>query len=73
MQESLGVSPFELVFGHTVRGPWKLLKEKFLSDDDSSLTLISVFVYIKSRLSKACETTLSNLKSAQNKMKSHYD
>ena len=28
VQESLGFSPFELVFGHTVRGPLKLLKEK---------------------------------------------
>ena len=29
-QESLGFSPFELVYGHTVRGPLKLLKEKWL-------------------------------------------
>ena len=36
VQESLGFSPFELVFGHTVRGSLKLLKEKTLSDDDSS-------------------------------------
>ena len=34
VQESLGFSPFELVFGHTVRGPLKLLKEKFLSDNE---------------------------------------
>ena len=27
-QESLGFSPFELVFGHTVHEPLKLLKEK---------------------------------------------
>ena len=40
VQESLGFSPFELVFGHTVRGPLKLLKEKFLSNDDSSLNLL---------------------------------
>ena len=40
VQESLGFSPFELVFGHTVRGPLKLLKEKILSDDDSSLNLL---------------------------------
>ena len=40
VQESLGFSPSELVFGHTVRGPLKLLKEKFLSDDDSSLNLL---------------------------------
>ena len=37
MQEYLGFSPFELVFGHTVRGPLKLLKEKFLSQEDTSL------------------------------------
>ena len=31
VQESLGFSPFELVFGHTVRGPLKLLKEQEMS------------------------------------------
>lgn len=34
VQESLGLSPFEIVFGHTVRGPLKplkLLKEKLLA------------------------------------------
>ena len=29
VQESLGFSSFELVFGHTVRGPLKLLNEIF--------------------------------------------
>lgn len=32
MQESLGFSPAELVFAHTVRGPLRLLREKWLSD-----------------------------------------
>ena len=73
VQESLGFSPFELVFGHTVRGPLKLLKEKFLSDDDSSLNLLQYVSDFKNRLSKACEAARSNLKSAQSKMKSHYD
>ena len=27
VQESLGFSPFELVFGHSLRGPLQLLKE----------------------------------------------
>ena len=55
IQESLGFSPFELVFGHTVRGPLKFLKEKFLSDDDSSLNLLQYVSDFKNRLSKACE------------------
>ena len=73
VQESLGFSPFELVFGHTVRGPLKLLKEKFLSDDDSSLNLLQYVSDFKNRLSKACDAARSNLKSAQSKMKIRYD
>jgi len=33
VQELLAFSPFELVFGSTVRGPLKLLKESWLTDD----------------------------------------
>ena len=73
VQESLAFSPFELVFGHTVRGPLKLLKEKLLSDDDSSLNLLQYVSDFKNRLSKVCEAARSNLKSAQSKMKLHYD
>ena len=73
VQESLGFSPFELVFGHTVRGPLKLLKEKFLSVDDSSLNLLQYVSDFKDRLSKACEAARTNLKSEQRKMKHWYD
>ena len=47
VQESLGFSPFELVFGHTVRGPLKLLKEKFLSvnKESESITVCFRFSY----------------------------
>ena len=33
IQETLGFSPFELVFGQTVHGPLKLLKEAWLGED----------------------------------------
>ena len=69
VQESLGFSAFELVFGHTVRVPLKLLKEKILSVDDSSLNLLQYVSDFKDRLSKACEAAWTNLKSAQRKMK----
>ena len=52
-QESLGFSPVELEFGHTVLGPLKLLKETFLSNDDSSLNLLQYVSDFKDRLSKA--------------------
>ena len=40
IQESLGFSLFELVFGHTDSAPLKLLKEKFLSPEDTPLNLL---------------------------------
>ena len=73
VQESLGFSPFELVLGHTVRGPLKFLKENFFSDDDSSLNLLQYVSDFKNRLSKACKAARSNLKSAQRRMKLRYD
>ena len=73
VQESLGFRPFELVFDHTVRGSLKLLKKKFLSNDDSSLNVLQCVSGFKNRLSKACESARTNLKSAQRKMKRWYD
>ena len=56
-----------------MRGPFKLLKEKFLSNDDSSLNLLQYVSDFKDRLSKACEAAWTNLKSAQRKMKRWHD
>ena len=73
VQESLGFSPFELVFGHSVRGPLKLLKEKFLSNDETPLNLLQYVSDFRNRLSRACEIARSNLKKSQGKMKARYD
>ena len=73
VQEFLGFSPFELVFGHTVRGPLKLLKGKILSQEDTPLNLLQYVSDFRSRLLKACEAAKSNLKSTQGKMKLNYD
>ena len=73
VQESLGFSPFELVFGHMVRGPLKLLKEKFLSQEDTPSNLLQYVSDFRSRLLTACEAAKSNLKKAQGKMKQNFD
>ena len=73
VQESLSFSPFELVFGHSVRGPLKLLKETFLSNDETPLNLLQYVSDFRSRLSRACEVARSNLKTSQGKMKARYD
>ena len=73
VQESLGFSPFELVFGHNVRRPLKLLKEKFLSDNIDSLNLLQYVSDFRTKLTRACELARENLVSAQKSMKARYD
>ena len=73
LQGSLGFSPFELVFGHAVHGPLKLLKEKILSQEDTPLNLLQYVSDFRSKLLKACEASKSNLKTTQGKMKQNYD
>ena len=72
VQESLGFSPFELVFGHTVRGPLKLLKEKWLTET-SDLNLLDYVSTFKEKLYNACKLAQENLKTSQMKMKTWYD
>ena len=55
VQESLGFSPFELVFGHSVCGPLKLLKEYWLAKNTESLNLLDYVSKFRDKLKKACE------------------
>lgn len=72
VQESLGFSPFELVFGHTVHGPLKVMKEQWLADESES-NLLSYVSEFKGRLTNAWEMARANLKDAQVDMKNWYD
>ena len=72
VQESLGFSPAELVFAHTVRGPLRLLQEKWLGDSkpQNLLDYVSKFRF---KLHRACELAKENMAVAQGKMKRWYD
>ncbi len=73
VQESLGFSPAELVFGHTVRGPLKLLKEYWLSDVKSNCNILDYVSSFRERLHKARDLAQSALLNAQIKMKKCFD
>ena len=73
MQEFLTFSPFELVFGHTVTGPLKLLKDKLLSSGSESIFLLQYVSDFRNKLSRACELARANLSSSQKSMKKKYD
>lgn len=73
VQDSLGFSPAQLVFGHNVRGLLKLLKEKWLAEATDSSNLMDYVSHFRYLLSKACEVARSNLAGSQKKMKAWYD
>jgi len=73
VQVSLGFSPFELVFGHTPRGPLKLMKEVLLREEDQPPSVLNHICDVHYRLQKANEFAQNNLKIAQSGMKTWYN
>lgn len=74
--ESLGFSPAELVFGHSVRGPLKILQERFLSPGPVKILARNALDYVSSffeHLYTACELVKDFLASSQSCMKTHFD
>ncbi len=70
VQESLGFSPAELVFGHTVHGPLKLIKDHW-SNDPSSNNVLDYVLEFRLKLHRACELAKKNLEMSQQRMKNN--
>lgn len=72
VNDSLGFSPFELVYGHEIRGPLKIMKESFLEPEGKG-NLLQYVASFKDRLQSACELAQANLVKAQECMKKQFD
>lgn len=72
-QESLGISPADLVFGHTVRGPLKVLPEQLLAQDDLPVTILDYVSSFREQLHRACELAREHLMTTQARMKKRFD
>ncbi len=76
VNETTGFSPFELVYGHQVRGPLKMVKEQLLPSalpTDAPSGVLQYVESFKDWLHTACDLARSNLQVAKGKMKSQYD
>ena len=73
VQESLGFSPFELIFGHDVRGPLKMMKEKWMNDHGKEENVVAYQSEMKERLRRAVECAREHLGEAKERMKVWYD
>ncbi len=73
VQDSLGYSPAELVFGHTVRGPLKLLSEQLLATKPTARSVSEYVDTFRKRLKHVRNLARENLTAAQAVMKAQYD
>ena len=73
-QASTGFSPFELLYGRTVRGPMQVLKGLWTEEDPPEVRNTYEYVLdLRNRLEETCELARTNLLQAQGKQKHHYD
>ena len=61
------------MFGYTVRGPLKLLKEKLLSSSTESSNLLQYVSDFCTKLFTACESAKANISSTQKSVEEKYD
>jgi hypothetical protein len=74
-QESLGFSPFELLYGRTLRSPMHILKELWTNKTVES-EVKSTYEYVvdlRNRLKETCELAHEELRKTQEKQRKYYN
>ena len=73
-QASTGFSPFELLYGRTVRGPLQALKELWVGNQESEERNAYQYVLdLRQKLEDTCRIARESLYQAQGKYKHYYD
>ena len=72
-QESTGFSPFEMLYGHRVRGPLDILKESWEGDRKSSESIVEYFLKMRRRIAAMKSLAHENQIESQRKQKTYYD
>lgn len=73
VQESLGFSLSDLLFGHTVREPLKLLQEQLISRTPLTTNLFDYVSNFRERLHSACDIAKAHIVHTLSKMKLKFD
>lgn len=74
-QDSLGFSPFEMLYGRTVRGPISILKELWTNEEgeEEVKTTYQFVLDLKSRLEDTCRFAQEALKQSSQTYKKYFD
>ena len=73
VQESLGYSPFELVYGYELRNPLKIAKEQWEDSGTEPETVANYVGNLQKRLESARKTAENHRSKSQEKMRRNYD
>ncbi|KAL8585025.1 hypothetical protein ACOMHN_043661 [Nucella lapillus] len=74
-QESTGFSPFELLYGRTVKGPVSILKELWSKEQETEevKTTYQYVVDLRNRLEETCQFAMESLQQARVSQKRQFD
>ena len=75
-QESMQFSPFELLYGRTVRGPMSVLRRLWTEEDpgtEEQRTEAEYVVDLRNRLEMTCQIAKDHLKKASERYRQYYD
>ena len=74
-QESLGFSPFQLLYGRNVRGPMQILREMWSVEETDQRALLTYryVVDLRERLEKTCKLAQDNFRKLDIKQNAFYD
>ena len=75
LQDSVGFSPFELLYGRTVRGPVSILKELWTKEQEAEevKTTYQYVVDLRNRLEETCQFARESLQRARQIQKRQFD
>ena len=73
--ESLKVSPFDILYGRTVRGPMSILRELWTDkvDDDETKTTYDCVMELRERLEETCRLAHEELRTAKITQRDYYN
>ncbi len=74
-QDSLGFSPFEMIYGHEVRGPMDVIKTLWTEEVDDPVveTSYTYVTNLKERLEQTCKIAQEELSKSSLRYKKYYD
>ena len=74
-QESLGFSPFEFLYGRTLRGPMQILKNLWTKEveNEETKTTYQYILDLKARLEETCNLAHASLGQAEKIQKTYCD